>query len=502
MEQPRIVLLVPKAHVKHVKSTLEKHNQFDRASRITPQQDHSTQDDHGQRMRIPTTIPHPSTHGEDGSQTLSALLATLALEHLTPLIALSQTTTTGLPPQEKNPLRRAVASALAALSDPILSTLDLTTAALTTAFPDAYSIYQPMLLLPAGTFSAPAWQKIIDAYPPGSPVSEQLWAHVASKMKVTHVALNSPIPLSASTTTTTTPQTTTDSEPNDENENENILRSPLHLTPLHGPWGPPPTPRSTTAPTPQDFAAATWVRTCQNGIWQVWAPRYTMFSRGNMREKTRILKLPDTAFEAGEGGKGGIAAADLYSGIGYFAFSYRMRGARVACWELNPWSIEGLRRGAALNGWTTALYPSPSSDADFLIHPTTNEHALPTLNTLRPSLPPIRHVNLGLLPLSRPTWRTALRALDVRAGGWIHAHENVGEVEMEARRAEVEGIFGRLMREWEDEESEGLSEAGRKRREVKVVHVERVKLYAPGVVHVVFDVWVEGTGWGGRVDGV
>jgi tRNA wybutosine-synthesizing protein 2 len=227
-----------------------------------------------------------------------------------------------------------------------------------------------------------------------------------------------------------------------------------------------------------------------------------MFSRGNMREKTRILKLPDTAFEAGEGDKGGIAAADLYSGIGYFAFSYRMRGARVACWELNPWSIEGLRRGAALNGWTTALYPSPSSDADFLIHPTTNEYALPTLNTLRPSLPPIRHVNLGLLPLSRPTWRTALRALDVRVGGWIHAHENVGEVEMEARRAEVEGIFGRLMREWEDEESEGLSEAGRKRREIKVVHVERVKLYAPGVVHVVFDIWVEGTESGGRVNAV
>ena len=38
---------------------------------------------------------------------------------------------------------------------------------------------------------------------------------------------------------------------------------------------------------------------------------------------------------------------DLYAGIGYFAFSYAKAGVgKVLCWEINPWSVDGLRRGA------------------------------------------------------------------------------------------------------------------------------------------------------------
>jgi tRNA wybutosine-synthesizing protein 2 len=48
---------------------------------------------------------------------------------------------------------------------------------------------------------------------------------------------------------------------------------------------------------------------------------------------------------------------------------------------------------------------------------------------------------------------------------------------------------------WVDEMDEvGESEVGGvlRVRKAEVRHVERVKMYAPGVVHCVFDVWVEG----------
>src|SRR5690606_6675835 len=53
-------------------------------------------------------------------------------------------------------------------------------------------------------------------------------------------------------------------------------------------------------------------------------------------------------------------AVDLYAGIGYFAFSYARLGLRVLCWEVNPWSVEGLRRGAEANGFGVRVMMPPS----------------------------------------------------------------------------------------------------------------------------------------------
>jgi tRNA wybutosine-synthesizing protein 2 len=209
---------------------------------------------------------------------------------------------------------------------------------------------------------------------------------------------------------------------------------------------------------------------------------YTMFSRGNIREKTRILKLscpsPSSAPTSVN-----EAVVDMYAGIGYFALSYRKSGRRpVVCFELNPWSIEGLRRGVVGNNWTYAIVDAsvPANplhgDVDFVISPTSNTHAA-SLVPILASLSPIRHVNLGLLPRSRDSWADAVRMVDNELGGWIRAHENVGEAEMEERIGEVESLFQAYL--------------GDDRR-AKVVHVERVKMYAPGVVHCVFDVWIDG----------
>jgi tRNA wybutosine-synthesizing protein 2 len=124
-------------------------------------------------------------------------------------------------------------------------------------------------------------------------------------------------------------------------------------------------------------------------------------------------------------------------------------------------------------------------DVDFLIFNMSNACATALVAPLLSILPPIRHVNLGLLPRSRDTWRDAVRLVNREGGGWIHAHENVGVVEMVERKEEIEGMFQGYVTEVDGESKE-------KRRKAKVEHVERVKMYAPGVVHCVFDVWIEG----------
>jgi tRNA wybutosine-synthesizing protein 2 len=119
---------------------------------------------------------------------------------------------------------------------------------------------------------------------------------------------------------------------------------------------------------------------------------------------------------------------------------------------------------------------------DFLIFAMSNEYAAAVLRCLTVYVPPIRHVNLGLLPVSRLSWPSAVRAVDLKRGGWIHAHENVGVVEMDERRTEIEAEFQRLV---DERDLEGQTKA-------KVEHVEKVKMYAPGVVHAVFDVYIPG----------
>lgn len=100
-----------------------------------------------------------------------------------------------------------------------------------------------------------------------------------------------------------------------------------------------------------------WCTVTQNGIKQTWAPKHTMFSRGNIKEKARVLQLasmPAVGTEAGtDDSEDRTMAVDLYAGIGYFTFSYAAsrRVRTVLCWELNPWSIKGLIRGTTLNKW-------------------------------------------------------------------------------------------------------------------------------------------------------
>ncbi len=210
-----------------------------------------------------------------------------------------------------------------------------------------------------------------------------------------------------------------------------------------------------------------------------------MFSRGNIKEKARLLD-----FHSSHSSKAlsrevlaETTAVDLYAGIGYFVFSYVAAGmGRVFGWELNPWSVEALRRGAVMNGWSVKVVsedsPTPEmTEENIIVFLEDNRKATQRMRDLgKVGFGNVSHVNCGLLPTSGGSWETALRVLGRE--GWIHVHENVGVNEVEMQKMEIEKRF----RGWMDEVNDA--------REVKVEHVEFVKTFAPGVWHCVFDVYI------------
>lgn len=352
---------------------------------------------------------------------------------------------------------------------------------------------------------------------------EELWKGVLDAIsrlggeKVTHLAVNHPIPGSA--------------------EDENIIRAPSHLRMLAGNFGPDiPAGRWALGNGEgegerigeMDFKKAFWVRTRQNGIFQSWAPRWTMFSRGNVTEKARVLHFgaasswatDEAAGDAASGGSNGRngeevqIAVDLYAGIGYFTLSYLSQGYAVLAWEINPFSIEGLRRGAVANGFEVLVVKgAPDWEAvretlerrGVVVFAEDNQYAWKRFNEGVRQLEgkggagagrwKVRHVNLGLLPSSRMGWGVGGAFLGKGEGGWMHAHENIKEAgqEEEERGGEIVGVVREAMGVQGEEVQE------RRDVDVEVRNVAVVKGFGPGVRHVVFDVWVGPKGEGGEL---
>lgn len=327
----------------------------------------------------------------------------------------------------------------------------------------SYTIYGAMLLLPPTAITGPEW---INA---NLEPNENLYESICKHLKVTNIAVNKPIPLHSEPTS---------SEPATA---FNALRSPSNFLPLHGDFGP-----STSAiiPTKEDFARAFWVTAKQNGIYQTWAPRWTMFSRGNISEKARLLALPSVLTAASEPS----TAVDLYAGIGYFAFSYAKAGIqKVLCWDLNAWSCEGLVRGAKKNKWKARIVGQDdghfveAARADgmkLMVFNESNEHAPMRVKELRKDLPPIRHVNCGMLPNDRSSLEIAAKVLDLNFVGWVHFHENFLVEEIEKKAQETRNELSRILESL-------FPDVGT--FAVEVEHINRLKNYAPGVMHCVVD---------------
>ncbi|KAM0430491.1 hypothetical protein ACHAPT_005838 [Fusarium lateritium] len=340
--------------------------------------------------------------------------------------------------------------------------------------PKRFTIYEPMALLPTGSFTNIPWTTTLQSV--GQEARERLWSRILQELSrqakepLTHLAVNEGIPLHKA---------------EDEAE-ENVLRSPSGLRTFYGDFGP--TSISIEGPSQQDFDRTLWVSTKQNGIFQTWAPRWTMFSRGNVKEKARLLDMGNTIKDRTQDDQW---AVDLYAGIGYFVFSYARLGMRVLCWEINPWSVEGLRRGARANGWSVRIVQDDdlalpeeeifSGGEQIVVFLESNEEALRRVQSLqaRSAARDIRHINCGFLPTSEPTWRHAWDMSAPSDETRLHLHENVGASDTETRRREIQLVFDG----WSEEE-EG------KGRAAEVEHVELVKTFAPGVWHCVFDVRV------------
>jgi tRNA G37 N-methylase Trm5 len=89
-------------------------------------------------------------------------------------------------------------------------------------------------------------------------------------------------------------------------------------------------------------------------------------------------------------------------------------------------------------------------------------------------------VNLGLIPSSEAGWPVALAVLRPE-GGRLHVHANAG-----TSADDEAALRARLVKQL----TELAVAAGRPEWVVEVVHLERVKSYAPRVQHVVVDVRV------------
>ena len=492
-----LALAVPRSLIKRVKDALDCHHRRNRDIKIAPLREHSNlQHIDGRLFQVSDNgylVPldrNSIIADQTYIEPLSDLLSAIGLrehEEQIGLVSIQQ----GLNPQKRlnetptNPITKIVEQWLHEQcllnSRTVLERLPLRKW--------SYTVYPPMLLLPS-YFHADLISLMSEnecRYQPDS-----LLEMMCKKFGVSHIALNAPIPGSvsgakdSSSTESTYPHE--DTECIDFSLVSNVLRSPAGLTLLYGDFGiklP-----SEHAPTKEDFSSAFWCTARQNGINQTWAPLYTMFSRGNISEKARILTQSSLAISSLGMNIQETSAVDLYAGIGYFAFSYAKAGVgRVFCWEINPWSVEGLRKGAQANGWDVSICMddsnycnNASSHSPIIVFQESNQRAASRIDVMRDTIPPIKNVNCGFLPSSKDSWEVAVQVLD-RQGGWIHAHENIAKHEIELRAQEIVQTFATLA---EREPSAGQGQQW----SVTCEHVEEVKSYAPGVFHCVLDIAV------------
>jgi tRNA wybutosine-synthesizing protein 2 len=464
----RVDILSPRNRAKDIKTRLESQHKLDKSRRISP----SPCD--REKLVIPTTYTWPLAQ---------TALKDLVGEDDAEEVILAQASP---PPAQRSGidhssrLQRAAREWLEEFRgerDGAPPAFDVDE--LVRALPGGFSVYAPVLLLPSNAFASPGWQHLLAALPDARRVG--FYARLARAVRATHVALNAPIP-----PLVPDPRSPTEAAA----RAPNARRSPANLTPLHGDFGPAP---PLAAPSAADLAAALWVTVRQHGVWQTWAPRHIMFARGNVGEKARLQDLVRTQLEQGALGVE-AAAVDLFAGIGYFSFAYAKAGVdTVLCWEINPWSVEGMRRGAAMNGWAMetvgreevvdddAALAGRVSGKKLVAFHASNETAALTIARVRGTVPPVRHVNCGLLPTSRPSWRTAVAALDPLRGGWVHVHENFAEPSIAPL---AEGVLAEFKKIVDD-----MSVAGQiSERKVTLEHVQKVKTYAPGVMHCVLDI--------------
>lgn len=178
-----------------------------------------------------------------------------------------------------------------------------------------------------------------------------------------------------------------------------------------------------------------------------------MFSSGNVTERHRIGSIDMT----------GEVVVDAFSGIGYYTLPMLVRSnaKHVYACELNPNSIDALTKGADLNAVSDRL----------TIIEGDNQITLKSLSRMAD------RVHLGILPSSENTWQLAIDCLK-QSGGIIHIHMNV-------RENEISSFVDYCLKQLKQ------YAVNREFNVVELIHLEKVKWYAPHIRHIVIDVSVK-----------
>jgi len=197
-----------------------------------------------------------------------------------------------------------------------------------------------------------------------------------------------------------------------------------------------------------------WVEVKQHSIRYMFDITRVMFSAGNTTERKRMGMLESKD----------DVVVDMYVGIGYFTLPLLIHGnvKHVHACEINPDSIEALRRNLKLNRVDSSRYT---------IHHGDNVETAKGLEGIAD------RVLLGLIPTAKLAYKSAVSLLRRDRGGWLHVHENVHE----DKRVSFSKSLERTL------ESYAMS-LGLENWKARVVHIERVKSYAPHIDHLVLDV--------------
>jgi len=200
-----------------------------------------------------------------------------------------------------------------------------------------------------------------------------------------------------------------------------------------------------------------WVWRKENGITYHFDVTKSMFCAGNISEKLRVSKFD--CF--------GEVVVDLFAGIGYFTLPYlfHARADYLYACEWNPASVIALKynlekhglsdKCTVLEGDNRLVCPEDVAD----------------------------RVNLGLIPQSDISWRTACKTLKP-AGGVLHIHGNV-ETKKDENKKEK-------MNAWAHSTGEAIKDILKEVKpacdwKTEILHIECVKSYAPRVFHLVLD---------------
>ncbi|XP_023718036.1 tRNA wybutosine-synthesizing protein 2 homolog isoform X3 [Cryptotermes secundus] len=141
-----------------------------------------------------------------------------------------------------------------------------------------------------------------------------------------------------------------------------------------------------------------WVDCVDNGIRYSWDVTKTMFSAGNAPERHRLARFRCD----------GEVVVDMYAGIGYFTLPYLVhaRARMVHACEWNPDAVIALRKNLIQNNVSERCIIHEGDNQKVQLHNIADR------------------VNLGLLPSCEASWQTACKVLK-STGGVLHIHGNV-----------------------------------------------------------------------------